>query len=134
MARNFKNLKIYQKSYTFLLEVYDVLPLFPDYEARNMFSQLQRAGTSIVLNIVEGSSNRSNKVFLNHLQYSYGSCKEVEVLLLLARDLKYIDSLLFDKLFSLLDELSANLFRFMQSVDNEISSSKNNYSFSRVVK
>ena len=134
MTRNFKNLKIYQKSYSFLLEVYAALPLLPDSEARNMFSQLQRASTSIVLNIVEGSSNRSNKVFLNHLQYSYGSCKEVEVLLLLARDLHYFDDVLFTSLSSLLDELSAYIYRFMLSVDREISVSKNNFSFSRVVK
>jgi len=134
MARNFKNLKIYNLSYSFLLEVYSALPLLPVSESRNMFSQLQRASTSIVLNVVEGSSNRSNKVFLNHLQYSYGSCKEVEVLLLLARDLHYFDVVLFDRLSSLLDELSANIYRFMQSVDRDISVSKNNFSFSRAVK
>ncbi len=128
MARKFENLKIYQLSYSFLLEVYSALPLLPESEARNMFSQLQRAATSIVLNIVEGSANRSNKVFLNHLQYSFGSAKEVEVLLLLARDLGYFDVELSSRLLSLLDGLSASLFRFMQSVDRELSRSRHNFS------
>ena len=118
MARFFKNLRIYHMSYSFLLEIYDMLPLLPDFESKNMFSQLQRAATSIVLNIVEGSSHRSVKVFINHLQYSYGSSKEVEVLLLLAKDLHYIDEELFFRLSGLLDELSASIFSFMASLDD----------------
>ena len=129
MSRNFNDLKIFVLSYDFLLEVYEVLPLFPESELRNMYSQLQRASTSIVLNIVEGASNRSNKVFLNHLQYSFGSCKEVMVLLRLAKDLSYIDETLFVRLNSLIDELSASIYRFMQSVDKEIKLYRKNYSF-----
>lgn len=112
-----------------MLEIYSMLPSLPDIELRNMHSQIQRAATSIVLNIVEGSSNRSNKVFFNHLQYSYGSCKEVEVLLMLAFDLNYIDKLLFSSLTKLLEELKASLYSFMKSVDMEIVTSKPNFSF-----
>ena len=128
MGRDFKRLKIFNLSYAFLLEVYAMLPSLPDLELRNMHSQLQRAATSVVLNIVEGASMRSNKVFLNHLQYSYSSCKETEVLLMLAFDLKYIDKQLFVALHSQLDELKASLFRFMKSVDKEILFSQDNFS------
>lgn len=128
MARDFKNLRIFGMSYDFLLQIYKVLPLLPESEFRNIFSQLQRASTSIVLNIVEGASNRSNKVFLNHLQYSYGSCREVEVLLLLCRDLNYIEVDIFENLFCLLDELSGSLFKFMRSVDKEVKVNRVNYS------
>jgi four helix bundle protein len=129
MGRNFKNLKIYSLAYRFLLELYTVLPELPENELRNMYSQMQRAGTSIVLNIVEGSANRSNKVFLNHLQYSYGSAKEVGVLLMLCRDLSYIDTEVYLALSGLLEELKASLYRFMQSVDKEIVLRKSNFSF-----
>ena len=129
MGRNFKKLKIFHLSYAFLLEIYDVLPQLPDTELRNMFSQLQRAGTSVVLNIVEGSGNTSNKVFFNHLQYSYGSCREVEVLLMLAYDLHYIDKNLFSLLSDKLEELKASLYKFMQSVDKEIVKRVLNYTF-----
>ncbi|MFW5977497.1 MAG: four helix bundle protein, partial [Candidatus Nanoarchaeia archaeon] len=91
-------------------------------------SQLQRASTSIMLNIVEGSAHRSNKVFLNHLQYSYGSCQEVSVLLSLAFDLKFIGKEVFSLLAKQLDELSASIFRFMQAVDREVISGDCNYS------
>lgn len=128
MARDYRKLKIFNLSYSFLLEIYDVLPTLPDIELRNMFSQLQRASTSIVLNIVEGASNRSNKVFLNHLQYSYGSAKEVSVLLMLAYDLHYIDKELYLALDSQLEECKAHLYRFMQSVERELVVKQENYS------
>jgi four helix bundle protein len=120
MARRFENLKIFNLSYTFLLNVYSMLKLLPQEELRNIFSQLQRASTSIVLNIVEGASNKSNKVFFNHLQYSYGSCKESQVLLMLCKDLKYIDEKLFLKLLKELDDLTASIFKFMNSIEKEI--------------
>ncbi|MFP4195971.1 MAG: four helix bundle protein [Candidatus Woesearchaeota archaeon] len=129
MGRNFKKLKIYDLSYRFVLEVYGVLPSFPETELRNMYSQLQRAATSIVLNIVEGASNRSNKVFFNHLQYSYGSCREVEVLLLLAKDLHFIENDVYTLLEKQLEELKATLYRFMESVDREVQCRKDNWNF-----
>ncbi len=129
MVRDFKKLKIFHLSYAFLLEVYDVLSQLPDFEERNLFSQLQRAATSIVLNIVEGSANISNKVFFNHLQYSYGSSREVEVILMLAYDLSYIDKNLYVALLEKLEELKASLYRFMQSVDKEVVKRVPNYTF-----
>ena len=129
MGRDFKKLKIFHLSYSFLLEIYSLLPLLPDTEQRNMYDQLQRSATSIVLNIVEGASNKSNKVFANHLQYSYGSCKEVDVILMLAFDLNYIDEILYLGLKNILEKLKASLFRFMQSVEKEVNTGKVNYSF-----
>ena len=127
MGRDFRRLKIFHLSYNFLLEVYGMLGCFPDYELRNLFSQLQRAATSCVLNIVEGAANRSNKVFFNHLQYSYGSCREVEVILMLAFDLNYIEKDVFEKLMEKLEELKASLYSFMKTVDKEVTLKKENY-------
>ncbi len=128
MGRDFKKLRIFHLSYSFLLEIYSLLPLLPDSEQRNMYDQLQRSATSIVLNIVEGASNKSNKVFANHLQYSYGSSKEVDVLLMLAYDLQYIDKELYFALRNKLEELKPSLYRFIQSVEKEISIGRPNYS------
>lgn len=128
MARDFRKFRVFNLAYSFLLEIYKFLPSLPESELRNVFSQLQRASTSVVLNIVEGASNSSNRVFLNHLKYSYGSCKEVEVLLMLCFDLGYLEKDLFSDLSSSLEELKASLFLFMRSVDKEILLRKENYS------
>ncbi len=128
MGRDFRRLKVFNLSYSFLLEIYKFLPILPEMEYRNIFSQLQRASTSVVLNVVEGASHSSNKVFFNHLQYSYCSCREVEVLLLLCFDLGYLDKSVFLCLNEQLEELKASLFLFMRSVDREVFSGKINYS------
>ncbi len=128
MGRNYKNLKIYELAYKFLLEIYvSVLPSIPEEEQRNITSQLQRAATSIVLNIVEGCSMRSNKVFFNHLQYSYASAKEVQVLLELCHDLNYLDKEIYPLLYTKSEELNATIYKFMRTVDKEILLRRNNY-------
>lgn len=129
MARDFRKMKIFHLSYNFLLKIYTILPALPEHELRNIYSQLQRASTSVVLNIVEGAANRSNKVFFNHLQYSYGSAKEVEVLLMLCYDLCYIQKDIYEELVVSLDEVKAKLFKFMTSVDKQVSKRFDNYSF-----
>ncbi|MGE0793093.1 MAG: four helix bundle protein [Candidatus Woesearchaeota archaeon] len=131
MVRKIENLKIFNLSYDFLLKVYEILKILPESEFRNIYSQLQRAATSIVLNIVEGASNRSNKVFLNHLQYSFGSCKEVKILLMLCLDLNYIDEQKYSELANYLDILTASIFKFMNTVNNEIEMKKENYSLNK---
>ena len=127
MGRSFKKLKVFTLAYSYLLEVYEILPLLPDFELRNVYQQLQRAATSIVLNIVEGASNRSNKVFLNHLQYSYGSAREVEVLIMIAYDLNYIEKELYLAHLTQLEHLKKSLYCFMKSIDKEIILSVDNF-------
>lgn len=129
MARKLENLKIYNLSYNFVIQIYNILKKLPQSEERNIFSQLQRASTSIVLNIAEGSSNTSNRVFFNHLQYSYGSCKEVKVLLRLCLDLEYISTELFLEIMQRLEELTAFLYKFMETIQNQMNERQRNYKF-----
>lgn len=53
--------------------------------------QIQRASVSIMSNISEGFDSGSNKIFINFLNYSYRSASEVESLLYVAADLRYIN-------------------------------------------
>ena len=56
----FQNLKVYQMSLKYLDYLYAVAAKLPDSEKYNLISQLIRAGTSMVLNIAEGSTGQSN--------------------------------------------------------------------------
>jgi len=56
----FQKLDVYQLALEYLDKLYDVAKSFPPEERYNLSSQLQRAGTSIVLNIAEGSTGQSN--------------------------------------------------------------------------
>ena len=88
--RNFYNLEIWNISYALVLKIYKITEKFPKEETNNITSQIKRAAISIPLNIAEGSTRFTKRAYLQFLNYSYGSSREVEVLLFLCRYLNYI--------------------------------------------
>ena len=52
--------------------------------------QIQRASVSIMSNIAEGFDSKTNKAFINFLNYSFRSASEVQSLLYVALDQLYI--------------------------------------------
>jgi len=85
---------------------------------------MRRASTSIPLNIAEGSVKKSQREFLNYLSHAYGSGKELDVLLSMSKDLKYIAQKDYDVLFEKLDKLMAKLFGFMENIESRFETKK----------
>ena len=94
--RDFHKLIIWKRSHQLALDVYKVTKLFPKDELFGLTSQIRRAISSIPTNIAEGCGRETNKDFAHFLQISIGSASETEYLLFLARDLKYINSEVYD--------------------------------------
>ncbi|TAH04386.1 MAG: four helix bundle protein [Sphingobacteriales bacterium] len=88
--RDFKKYTVWQESHTFTLEIYQATKVFPKDELFGLTSQLRRASSSIPTNFAEGSGSNSEKEFARYLNIALASCCEVEYLLLLTRDLKYL--------------------------------------------
>lgn len=88
--RDFKKYTVWQESHTFTLDVYQATKVFPKDELFGLTSQLRRAGASIPTNFAEGCGSNSEKEFARYLNIALASCCEVEYLLLLTRDLKYL--------------------------------------------
>ena len=91
MKNNFENLKIWERSHSLVLNVYKLTRLFPKSELYGLTSQLRRAAASVPANIVEGYSRKSKKEFLQFLYIARGSIEETKYLLLLAKDLDYLN-------------------------------------------
>jgi len=51
---NYKELKVWQKSVSFCIELYGVVKKFPENERYGLITQIQRASTSVPANIAEG--------------------------------------------------------------------------------
>ena len=96
--KNFHKLQIWQRSHQFALKIYKISELFPTRESFGLTSQIQRAATSIPINIAEGCGRGSESDFARFLQIAIGSASEVEEELLLAKDLKYISEKDFEDL------------------------------------
>lgn len=70
----FQNLQVYQLALKYVSAVYGLSEKLPQRERFNLSSQLERAATSIVLNIAEGSTGQSDpeqKRFLGYALRSY---------------------------------------------------------------
>ncbi len=127
MGRDYRKVRMFHVAYGLVLEMYKFLKHYPDYESRNICDQIRRAATSIPLNIVEGISSTSNKVYLNHLGYAYGSARELGILLELSKDLKYLDVTTFKLLDLKLNQLKAGLYKLMCAVDKEVRKKLKNF-------
>lgn len=127
MGRNYQNMEIYHLSYNLALALYKATEHFPAHEQSNIISQIRRSATSMPLNIAEGSTKKSEKEFLAYLNYSYGSAKEIEVLLRLSKDLGYISSEEHRSLAQSLDAFNAKIFLFLRDLERNIGCNKTRF-------
>jgi len=127
MARNYKKFDVYHLAYDFVLDIYRKTKNFPESEKHNITSQIRRAATSIPLNIAEGSAKASDKEFVHYLNTAYASGKEVEVLLNLCNDLKYLDKIDFEHLSNKLDKLNAKQFLFLRNRESCVKNRKHHF-------
>ncbi len=88
---NFRELKIWQRSMDLAEQVYKVVALFPKEEKFGLISQLKRCAVSIPSNISEGAGRATKKQFQHFLEFSMGSCNELQTQMELSKRFGYID-------------------------------------------
>ena len=85
-----EGLKAWVAGHELVLVVYRVTSGWPAREQYGLTSQARRAAYSAAANIAEGSAKRGSKEFCRFLNISLGSIAELSCILLLARDLEYL--------------------------------------------
>jgi len=90
MSQNFQNLQVWQDAVDFHKTIIPQILKFPKEEIYAMSSQLRRASLSISNNIAEGCGRESSKELRNFLNIAMGSCKEVESMIIVAKELEYL--------------------------------------------
>ena len=100
--QDFRKLKVWDKAHELTLKIYELTSHFPREEIYGLTSQIRRACASIPANIAEGCGRESPADFARFLQIAMGSASETEYLILLARDLKYLNA---DQYVELTDEI-----------------------------
>lgn len=88
---NFKELIVWQKAIDLVVEVYQSTKAFPQSERFNLISQMQRAATSIPLNIAEGCGRHTSPAFKQFLSHSLGSSFELETQIIVSQKLGFLD-------------------------------------------
>ena len=105
MINQFDKLQVFQQSHKFVLEVYKITKAFPQNEKYHLVDQICRSASSVPANIVEGNSRQSKKEYIQFLYQAKGSMTETQYHLLLAKDLGYIEKIIFDNLINQGDEI-----------------------------
>ncbi|PIU41468.1 MAG: four helix bundle protein [Candidatus Omnitrophica bacterium CG07_land_8_20_14_0_80_42_15] len=112
--KDFKDLKVWQKSHELALEIYKTTVKFPPEEKFGLVSQMRRASVSIAANIAEGFAKRGKKDKMNFYNISQGSLQELKYYLILTKDLNYTENL--ENCWKFADEIGKMLNGLITSV------------------
>jgi four helix bundle protein len=90
MARNHRNLDVFNLADALVIEMYKLTAAFPPEERYGLQSQLRRGAVSIPTNIVEGCARPTERDYLHFKEIAFGSASEVSYLLTVAYRLTYL--------------------------------------------
>ena len=120
--QRFTELKVWQRGHAPVLNVYRMTTGFPPNERYGLTSQVRRAALSVPTNIAEGSKRLTPQEYARFLNIAEASLAETEYLLMVSRDLGYITSLMADRAFAEVSELSRMLHGLRKKVEGATSS------------
>jgi four helix bundle protein len=90
-VKDFRDLKVWEKSHQLALIVYKYTQAFPKQELFGITSQMRRAAVSIPSNIAEGCGRGGNADLARFLSIAMGSASELEYLLLISAGLGFLN-------------------------------------------
>ena len=115
IVKTYKDLDIFKGGYKLSLHIYKLTTLYPKDELYGITSQLRRAAVSVPLNIAEGYGRKSKDDFKRFLRISLGSTNEIETLLLLSKDLGYIESKKCEELIKQYNILGKKIYKLIEN-------------------
>jgi len=90
VARDYRQLVVWQKSVDLTIEVYRLTREFPREEIYGLTSQLRRATVSVASNIAEGYARRTTRELVQFVGIAEGSLAEVQTQLIIGGRLGYL--------------------------------------------
>jgi len=114
--RNFRDLDIWKKGMEIVKDVYMTTNAFPKQEQYGLSSQMRRSSVSIPSNIAEGFNRLHNKEYKQFLYIALGSCAELETLIEIAAELKYMNEQKKATLLEKLDHESRMLSKLIKKI------------------
>ncbi len=104
--KKFEDLDVWQKSRSLTKSIYNLTDTGKFSQDFSLRDQTRRCAISTMANIAEGFGRKSSKEFALFLNYTHGSAAELQSHLYIALDLKYIDSLTFERLYDECERIS----------------------------
>ena len=101
----YRKLDVYHLSKQLVIQVYQLLRSFPEYERFALCDQLRRAVISIPSNIAEGAGRMAIKERIHFYDIAYGSLTETLCQLEISKDLNYIS----DEEFAIIEQTAIRI-------------------------
>ncbi len=114
--KTFRELIVWQKSMSFVTEIYKASNKFPQNENFGLTSQMRRSAVSIPSNISEGYGRDSLNEYIRFLNIGISSLFELQTQIEIAYNLEYIEQKKFDNLYELSREIERMLSSFIRSL------------------
>lgn len=114
--RDFRKYNIWELSHRLTLDIYTISKDFPQEEVYGIVSQIRRASALIPTNIAEGCGRDSDAEFNRFLTIAMGSASETEYLLILSKDLQYINDEHFESLNSKVNIIKQKIYSLKQKL------------------
>jgi four helix bundle protein len=112
----FESLEVWELSLEYVDMIYRNAARLPEAERHNLYSQLIRAGTSIALNIAEGSTGQSDREQGRFLGMAIRSLLETVACIKLIERRNYISKEEVQALYAFSEKLFAKLTAFKKAV------------------
>ena len=115
---SYKDLTVWQKSMSLVMEVYRFVKLLPTEERFALSDQMRRCSVSIPSNIAEGQARNSHKEFIRFLCIAQGSRAELETQIQICIRLNYITEQQSKVALQLCDEISRMIRTLIQKEES----------------
>jgi four helix bundle protein len=115
-VQSYRDLLVWQRSLQLAKTIYHASANWPKQETYGLTSQARRAAVSVPANIAEGQARNTTGEFLQALGYARGSLAELETLVLLAEDFRYLTPEQAQPLLLEMGELARMLTALIQSL------------------
>ena len=114
---DYKKYNVWQKAHQLVLDMYVITATFPKTEQFNLISQINRAAVSVPTNIAEGCGRETQKELIRFLYIASGSAHELEYLILLSTDLKFLQKEKSDEIISELTQIKKMLGALIKRIN-----------------
>lgn len=125
--KDFRNIKAWHRAHGLTLQVYKITESFPKEELYGLTSQLRRAIISVPTNIAEGCGRDTDPELARFIDIAAGSASEVDYLLLLAKELSYLEKESYRNLFDELTMVRKMLTSLNKTIRQSINNKKANH-------
>jgi len=115
--RSYRDLAVWQKSVTLIVDSYKLTRRFPRTEQYALSSQLQRAAASVAANIAEGAGRRNLGEYIHFLGIARGSLMELETHVIVAQRLAFLTSTEADSVLRSAGEVGRMLAGLIRSLE-----------------